>query len=274
VSDAMRTARGKRRVPENDGTGRLVVVLAVAFSSLLVLYVLGYAVVLPNLQLNRVVVQADFEMDRGELLELAGLTGRQYVFSIDAEAVQRRLEAYPPIRRAIVRKEFPDTVVLDLDRRRPLLLSLIARDGGNTPVVIDETGTIYLSGNAAAAYDAPVLSGITFRGRVVGSTLPGSMAGLLDSLYRLRIDAPELYDLVSEIKVDSKRGDAYETLLYFQGFRVPVRVGEEITKDLCTYALMILDVLDQQGTASQVRELDFRSGEIVYRMKEAEDAGE
>ncbi|MFP4152188.1 MAG: cell division protein FtsQ/DivIB [Alkalispirochaeta sp.] len=274
MSEALRTPRGKRRVPEVDGTGRLVAFLAVIVSSGLVLYVLGYAVVLPNLQLNRVVVQADFEMDREQLLELAGLTGRRYLFAIDAEAVQTRLEGYPPIRRAVVRKEFPDTVVLDIDRRRPLLLSLMEEGGRNTPVLIDETGTIYLSGNAAAAYDAPVLSGITFRGRVLGSTLPVSMGGVLASLHRLRIDAPELYNLISEVKVDTKRGGNYETLLYFQGFRVPVRVGEEITKDLCTYALMILDVLEQQGSTSQVRELDFRSGEIVYRMKEAENAGE
>jgi cell division protein FtsQ len=56
--------------------------------------------------------------------------------------------------------------------------------------------------------------------------------------------------------------------MYTEGFRVPVRMESTIDKNTSTYALMVLDVLTQRGEADDIAEVDFRSGEIVYRMKE------
>jgi cell division protein FtsQ len=248
------------------------VILAITFSSIVIVYVLSVTVVLPRLQITRVIVQADFEMDREELLDLAGLGERTYYFDVDTGEIEDRLEAFPPIRSATVSREFPNAVVLGLDRRRPLLLALMQEDQGTTPMLIDETGTIFHAGETAAGYDVPVLSGVSFQGRVVGSTLPASMKSLLDSIYTLRVEAPELFGVISEIRVEAHRAGDLDVLLYFQGFGAPVRVGSTVDRETCTYALMVLDVLEQQEVAPSVRELDFRSGEIVYRMKEEQDA--
>ncbi|MDA3950860.1 MAG: FtsQ-type POTRA domain-containing protein [Spirochaeta sp.] len=274
MSEAYAPRKDRRRPPEPSPAGRFIVILAVTFSSIVVVYVLSVTVVLPRLQITRVVVHADFEMDRGQLLDLAGLGERTYFFEIDTAEIQDRLESFPPIRSAAVSREFPNAVVLGLDRRRPLLLALMQGDEGTTPMLIDETGTIFQTGDGATGYDVPVLSGVSFQGRVIGSTLPNSMTVLLDSIYTLRVAAPELFGVISEIRVEAHRAGDFDVLLYFQGFGVPVRVGSTIDQETCTYALMVLDVLEKQEVAPSVRELDFRSGEIVYRMKEVQNADE
>jgi len=35
-----------------------------------------------------------------------------------------------------------------------------------------------------------------------------------------------------------------------------------------TYTLMVLDLLSKQGILHDIQELDFRGGQVVYRMKE------
>ena len=272
MSEAYAARRDRRRTPDPSPAGRFIAILAVGFSSVVVVYVLSVTVVLPRLQITRVVVQADFEMDRDQLLEMAGLRENAYFFNINTAEITDRLESFPPIRRATVSREFPDTVVLGMDRRRPLLLALIQSDKNTTPILIDETGTIFQAGAGATRYDVPVLSGVSFQGRVVGSTLPTSMSGLLESVYALRVNAPELFGLISEIRVEAHRAGDFDVLLYFQGFEAPVRVDSTVDRETCTYALMVLDVLQQQEDAQSIRELDFRSDEIVYRMKEAQDA--
>lgn len=274
MSEAYASRRTRRSAPDPSPAGRFIVVLAVLLSAVVVLYVLAVTVVLPRLRINRVVVHADFEMDREALLAIAGLDGGAYFFSLDADETERALESHPPIRSATVEKEFPNSVVLTLDRRRPLIVALVGTDAGTTPALIDETGTVFATGQSAAGADVPVLSGVSFRGNVVGSQLPDSLVGLLESLYRMRVDTPEVFDLVSEVRVDAHRAGDFDLLVHFRGFRVPVRIGSTINGESCTYALMVLDVLDQQGISEMVEELDFRSGEVVYRMKEAEDAGE
>lgn len=273
MSEAIAAGKGRRRSPSPSPTGRFIVFLAVFLSFVLVLYVLVVTVVLPRLRISRVIVQADFEMDRHELLSLAGIGSRTYYFNVDETAIAERLESFAPIRTATVQKEFPQTVILSLTRRRPLVLAIVG-EGRSEAIAIDESGTIFAAGHHVAGVDLPILSGLSFQGNVVGSKLPDSMDTLLESLFSLRIDHPELYETISEVRIDAHRAGRFDILIFFHGLRVPVRVDSAVDKETCTYALMVLDVLQQQGVAPTVEEIDFRSGEIVYRMKEGIDAGE
>ena len=199
--------------------------LAVVFSFVLAGWVAAVTVVMPWLRISRVVVQADFEIDRGALLELAGLEGRRYYFSVDPTDVAARLESHPVIRTAAVERVFPNSVRLDLLRRRPLAMALVSRDGTSVPVVLDESGTIFDAGPHLASRDVPVMSGIGFQGDVVGSTLPEQLQPLLDDLYALRVSSPEIYNLISELRIEPRGAGGYDVLLFTEGFRVPVRNG-------------------------------------------------
>ncbi len=277
MSEAMfsrKRARNRRSRNHASVSGKVITVVAVLMSFGVVFYVIAITVVVPRIRISRVIVQADFEMDRTSLLQLAGLDEGAHFFSVRPLEMARQIETHPAIRSAEVMKSFPNSVTLRLDRRRPLAASLVEGPAMTELVLIDETGTIFMSGKGAAGHDVPLISGITFRGRIVGSSLPETMKPLLQSLYNLRVSSPEIYNLISEVRIDAFRAGEYEILLYTEEFRIPVRMSGIIDRKTCTYALMVLDVLTQQGISREVKELDFRSGEIVYRMKEAVHAGE
>lgn len=271
MSEAVYHRRSPRRAAPRSRaqTGnRLLMILAVALSFGITGYVVVITVVLPRLRISRVVVESDVEINRDQLLELAGLDGARYYHEVDPLVVAAQVGEHPVIRTAMAERVFPNTVRLELIRRRPLALALVERGGRSVPVVLDETGTVFDAGGHLADQDLPVLAGVEFQGRVVGSALPARLEPLLESLYELRLSAPEIYRLLSEVRVVPQDGGRYDLLLFTEGFPVPIRTGDRFDKDTCTYALMVLDVLARQGTASDVAEVDFRSGEIVYRMKE------
>jgi hypothetical protein len=58
----------------------------------------------------------------------------------------------------------------------------------------------------------------------------------------------------------------FELLLYLTNSAVPVRVSAGIDESLLKYTLMVLDLLSKQGVLKDIQELDFRSGDVVYRL--------
>jgi cell division protein FtsQ len=270
VAEAAIHRRRPRRSSVAVPGSRLLLVPAIALTFVIAGYVFYVTVLSPWLRVSRVVVQADFEIERSTLLESIGLDGPTSFFSVRPAEIVAQLEAHPMIKSASVERIFPDTVRLDLTRRRPLALALTTRNGRSTPIVLDESGTIFDAGAHLAERDIPVLSGIAFEGNVVGNRLPAGLVPLLEDLQHLRVSSPEIYGLISEIRVEPRVAGGFDLLLFTKGFPVPVRTDGTLDRDTCTYALMVLDVLAQRGEADGVAEIDFRSGEIVYRMKEAD----
>lgn len=272
MSEAILSRSRRRRGVQGLSTARFLLWSAVLVGSGALLYAITTTLLLPYLRIDRVVVQADFEIDRGVLLQRAGLAGPVYFHTVDPALVQARLETIPQIRSVGVEKAFPDTIKLTMQRRRPLLITLLPGETESVPAVIDEDGVIYARGSELATLDLPLISGITYRGEIVGSRLPDMLVDVVTRLQALRVEEPQLFRALSEIRVDPRTAGEFDLLVYNKTFRVPVRMGSDLTLESFAYALMILDVLVQQGIDDAVEELDFRSGEIVYRMKEDESA--
>jgi cell division protein FtsQ len=171
------------------------------------------------------------------------------------------------VRAAKVRKIFPDTLEIVLQQRIPLALSFSYTDEKMVPVAFDEEGMLFQIGNAVTQWDLPVISGLRFK-PILGLQLPSRLAPFLEEMKALRENAPELFDLVSEIKVTSTNEIDYELLLYPVGYSTRIHLGERIDEDSIKYALMVLDVLQDQGMVQNIEELDFRGGDVVYRLKE------
>nr|WP_157703029.1 FtsQ-type POTRA domain-containing protein [Alkalispirochaeta alkalica] len=222
----------------------------------------------PWMRITRVHVHADFGMSREEILRQAGITGGISYFLLRPGEVAARLKRNPLIREAQVEKVFPNALRLDLVRRRPLALTIFSREGRDVLAAVDKEGIIFDAGGHLATVDLPVFSGITFQGGPVGSRMPGTLQHLLDDLHRLHLEEPKLFDRISELRVVPRTKGGVDILLFTADYRIPVRIGDRISPELCRWILVVLDILSQQERADQVAEVDFRSGEVVYRMKE------
>jgi cell division protein FtsQ len=270
VSDAFffDTARHGRRSGRSPAA-RLLAWLVAALGLLAVGLLVFHLVLTPRLLVRNVVLASDLALSQAEVLAAAGLQGAVEYFRVDPREVERRLEAFPPVRQASVAKSFPDSLSIRLVGRRPLA-ALLARDGQGRalPLVIDREGVVFQVGRQLTVWDLPLLSGVEFAEVRAGLRLPAPLKPFLEDLDRLAGEEPVLSRLISEIRLVPARGDRYELELFTISHPVRLRLGERLSPEALRSALVVLDLLKAQGLLERVRELDLRTGEVVYRIKE------
>lgn len=226
----------------------------------------------PLMTIHHVVVQSDVPLADDQVLALSGIQGGEHWYTVAGPVIQKRLEANPLIRRAQVEKVFPDTVRMMVWGRQPAALVLAAAGGRSVPILVDGEGVVFKVSATSADIDLPVVSGLTAGDVSLGAQLPRPYRALFAELRELREKAPTLYALVSEVRIVSA-GDAvaqssedYDMLLYLTSSTVPVRLRGAIDETLVKYTLMVLDLLSRQGVLKDIQELDFRGGDVVYKM--------
>ncbi len=263
-----------RRVTRNHSGGKRVVLALCVAGCVLVLIGLGelifHVAIAPRVRIERVVLESDLPMTRDDIFALAGIRGDEHYFSFDAENVRARLEAFPAVRSAKVEMSFPDTVRISVAARTPLAVLLTGSSNG-TALVVDEEGYVFEPFASPSEYGLPVLSGLRFERSPIGARLPESLHETLRDLEYLRLHSPATAAQLSELRI-SRRGEyEHELVLYPVHHRIPVRIGSRLDEELLRYVLMVLDVLRRhEGYESRITELDFRTGEVVFRLGESE----
>jgi len=258
--------------PEARSLGRWTrpALIALAVACALVLAARFGAV--PLMAIRHVVVRSDVPLTDEQVLAISGIEGSEHWYSLSASLIQKRLEANPLIRHALVQKVFPDTVRMTVWGRQPVALVLAESNGRSLPVLVDGEGIVFKVGTSSAEVDLPVVSGLALGETNLGAELPRAYGALFADLKTLRDRSPALFGLVSEIRIvplaDNGDGAAadFDLLLYLTSSPVPVRVSGAIDESLLKYTLVVLDLLSKQGVLKDIQELDFRSGDVVYRL--------
>jgi cell division protein FtsQ len=227
-------------------------------------------VIAPRLKINHVIIESDLQLSREEILHLAGIKKNLYYFSLNTDEIEQRLGEYPAVRQVIAEKRFPNSLKLSLRKREPLAVSLIEEKGKSFPALIDEEGVVFYIGKLTGEVNFPVLSGLDFKDARAGMKLPDSLSSLFRELYTLRKESRMLYNFISEIRVVPLGENDFDLLLYMIPYTTKIRFGRNINQNILAYALMVLDVLHNQGMTDTVKEIDFRSKEIVYKRQGGE----
>ena len=102
--------------------------------------------------------------------------------------------------------------------------------------------------------------------------LPNELVGFLGSLEKIKEASPLLYGQISEIKFERTTGTSFSTVIYPSNYRVPVVIGDAIDLHQLKYILMVLDVVQKQGMSDKLQDLDFRTGQVVYKLKEGDQS--
>ena len=221
-----------------------------------------------SLVIQTVAVESELSFTTAELLQIAGIGESEYFFALDTEVIRRNLEQYPAVRSATVHKAFPDTLRISLEARKPLAVSFATVGGVNVPVVFDEHGVVFEVGTAVSGWDLPVVSGLQLESVRPGVQLPALLHGFLADLKQLQLGSPALFRQISEYRIVRRGEQDFEVVLYPVSYPVPVRIGTTLDETLFKYIVMVLDVFQREGKLSALAELDFRAGEVVYRLRE------
>jgi cell division protein FtsQ len=259
-------ARGERDSRVNRWLVRLVMVIAFILAAELV-WLFGITPLLPLAVLE---VDGLPGIDRAWILEQAGIGPGASWIAVNAREAERRLSRLYLVEAAHVIKEYPGTVRIFLEPRRPVALSLAEREGRLVPVYFDKHGMIIQIGDvhaeASSSLSLPILSGFT-----INNLNPGWQIHLLENLLlaldNISLSAPELLRAVSEIRINNRPYSGYDLVIYPVNSAVRFRVNQDITEDVLRYIILMLDVFDKSDVSAS--EVDLRSGTASFVTKEA-----
>ena len=254
----------KKKKNEKTINRILWIVIIVLFLTVIIEVTFQF-VIAPQLKIKHIIVESDLTLAREEILHLAGIKKNEYYFSLNTNEIEQRMEEYPAVRDAKAGKRFPDTLKLVVLKRVALAVTFIEDKGRSIPALIDEQGIVFHIGRLSDEYDLPVISGLTITAYGTGMKLPDVLLSFLDQLHLLKKTANTLYNFISEIKVLPLGNTDFELLFYMIPYTTKIRFGNSINENILAYAMMVLDVLKQQGMTDTVKEIDFRSKEIVYK---------
>jgi cell division protein FtsQ len=244
--------------------------LLVSIIALCALVLLARFVAEPLMTIRHIVVHSDVQLAEDQVLALSGIQGGEHYYSLSAATVEKRLEANPLVRNAVVEKVFPDTLRMTVWGRQPAAVLLASASGRSLPVLVDDEGIVFKVGGTNTDVDFPVVSGLTGGNMALGAQLPAPYRHLFADLRAMREKSPSLYGLISEVRIVSPGSDpvqGFDLLVYLTSSTVPVRARGTIDESLLKYALMVMDLLSQQGIVGDIQELDFRGGDVVYKTR-------
>jgi cell division protein FtsQ len=197
------------------------------------------------------------------------------------EEAEKKLQSLYMVASVGVSKYYPDRLVINLEGRKALALSLGPLEGHTVPVVLDREGVVIEAGLIPGAGGAgnngknsveeklkklPIISGLVFEDPVPGVRIPVIFRRLLEELENIEKESPDLLAAFSEMRIVRKSFDGFEIILYPVGHRVKVRVGPELNEDLLRYTLLMVDVIGGENSRvkADIDTLDFRTGMASY----------
>ncbi len=263
--DARRKRNDENRVNLNRLLSGLILFLLVVLAGELVFHL----IISPRLVLRHVSITADgyCSLTNEEILRLAGLEGSVSFISLRERLIEERLLENPMIQAAEVRKRFPDRLSIAITPRKALASVFASSNGASLPLCIDKEGYILSAAAAPAESSMPVVSGVRLMDVRPGMRFPQELISYLEQLSLLQAESPELYNLISEIKFVKKSTGRYEVVLFPGHARLRVRTGPELNTEMLRSILLVIDVVQAQGILDSLAELDFRTGEVVYRTR-------
>jgi cell division protein FtsQ len=256
--DVKRKSAGKIE----KGLKRLLIIAAVIFIANLI-WLFG---ITPFIPFSTIEVHGFSELNRGDVLLLAGIDDTSSFISTNTREIREKLSAHILVESAVVMKRFPDRLSIFLNPRKAAAITLADVNSKQVPIYIDRHGVFYKIGNqfSEEKTDLPVISGI--ENPQLNMRLPTALVSLVDNLCNMSVSSPELLSLVSEIRIERKTWDGFDLVIFPVHSSIRVRVENNITEETLRYMLLMLNVFENDVQKPQ--EIDFRSGMGSYKIKE------
>lgn len=204
-------ARNRRRAPERKA---VVSRRGLARAGVAVVAVVGVCATWPLVRaalhdhpyfaLREVTVYGQRRLSEARIRQLAGLEPGMSVWSVDTGAAEDRLRAEPWLRSAVVRRDLPHRVAIQVREHRPVAI-LAPEDAKGTLYYVAGHGTIFAAVSASDATDFPYLSGLRVADLEAGDALGPRAVRRALALLRAITRGPGI-GTVSEVVIDRARG--------------------------------------------------------------------
>ncbi len=222
-------------------------------------------------RVNAVSVQGMLNVLESEIMDALALNEEINLVNADIPAMEARILGNPKVASVRIGRAFPDKLIVNLAERMPVACVLVTEELGTRSIALDKDGVAFAYMDSIASPGrVPVLSGIRFERFTPGQRLPEYLRPLLADIAELSASSPSPLEAFSEIRIEKISESEAELLLFPSGKTVPVRMPARLTRASLGSALLVLDILDGRQGMEKIEEIDFRTGTIVYRTKEAQ----
>lgn len=224
-------------------------------------------VIAPKLLVESVIIKSDSAIPKGEILKIAQLQGPVPYNRVHAATLKRKLETISWIRSAKVEKIFPNKVMISVEVRKPLGLVLIETGTSSEVFAFDEDLNLFIPQEGEWDATLPMFTGIRIEGATEGVKLPFVLTRMIRTIVEIRLEEAGIVNCFSEFRIVRRAEETYELMAYPIHYKVPVRMGHQFSAETFKSALMVLDVMQKENLLDKVEEIDFRTGNILYRMR-------
>ena len=255
---------------EEDKSEKKIKVIKILFCVLCLLLIgelVVYKYVMPCFSSPKVTVSGQAAYSAEEIARMLLPMESSNWLDFDVNQAVAIISSEAGIEHVAVEKRFPDKILINLEERKPVAVTLVVENGKTSAMQIDKNGVLF-PGRMNAISDTnevPIVSGLPVEYMSKGMRIPSKYRPLIDQITKIS-DLPQKYFAsISEICVLPKEYGNYELGLIPSQSKVKVLTDRALNEDALKYMMIVLDVVNQIGT--DVSEVDLRYGSVSYRKK-------
>jgi cell division protein FtsQ len=208
----------------------------------------------PLLRVTRIQVTGCERLDRQWVVQQADVHAGANILSLDLSAVSRRLTRVPSVAAAVVMREIPDRIRIDIQERKPI--ALVYSDGF---YLVDGDGVCFGRPVPGEHPGMPIITGMDSESLSPGSRLPAELVGCLRELHRqCRPQLP--WRLISEIRWNGDGGLSLYTVR--DGIRIDL--GSDHYGPRIARLGTVLRYLGESRVHRQLRRVDLTYEDRVF----------
>lgn len=230
-------------------------------------------IIAPRLVIESITIQGTSNLTKEDVLDILQLKEPLRYSKVQPEVLSKKLASQPWIRTARVEKVFPNQLKIFIEERKPLGMFLVENGSTLEFLALDREFVLFPIAKENIDASLPLFTGIRIEGAVEGVVLPTTLSKIVETIIEIHQKDPLLLSCFSEIRLVNVREGSVEITLYPIQYRVPVRMGIHVTLESLKSSLLVLDVMQKEGLLDKVSEIDFRTGNILYRMQGGDSAG-
>lgn len=252
-----------KSVSREDSKARLLKLLVIVLTVVLVIEALLYAVVFPCFSSVKITVSGLETLEPNTLIKQSGMNVTGSWVGFDTAEFVSRLESLSAVESVSAEKKFPNQVIVRVNERKPVAVSLLNCDSKSVLVQIDKNGVIFTVDKACNADGLPIITGLDINESNIGLQIDSKYWALTEQLSQIAEVCPVYLSALSEINVVPTVYDSYELVLYPIHSRTRILADRALDEELLQKMMVILDVSNFMD--SGFSEVDMRYGCVSYR---------
>jgi cell division protein FtsQ len=233
-----------------------IFLLCLTVAALSLLFVRGYQVLLASslLSVTRIQVNGCKHLQPETVIQQAGIHPGDNILALDLTEVSRRVTSHPWVASAVIIREIPDSIRIDVEERQPFA---VVR--GREFYLVDPQGRAFAQAFPGEHPGLPIISGMDPASVGPGRDLPQEAMALLSVLHRDSRDYLP-WRLISEIQWTPNGG----LRLYTLRGGIAIDLGDTDYTARMARLGRVLRHLEERGLHHQLRGIDLAYRDRVF----------